>query len=53
MLEELLSPPSTVRKATQHALCEHGYLEFRRGRISTPFASWKAVTKALGTQDHG
>lgn len=35
-----------VRKATQHALCEHGYLEFRRGRISTPFASWKAVTKA-------
>ena len=35
-----------LRRATQHALCEHGYLEFRRGRISTPFASWKAVTKA-------
>jgi transposase InsO family protein len=35
-----------VRKATQHALCRHGYLEFRRGRISTPFASWKAGTKA-------
>jgi len=35
-----------VRKATQHALCEHGYLEFRRGRISTPISTWKAVTKA-------
>jgi len=35
-----------VRKATQHALCEHGYLEFRRGRISTPIASWKADNKA-------
>ena len=35
-----------VRKATQHALCEHGYLEFRRGRISTPISTWKAVSKA-------
>jgi len=24
------------RKAVQHALCEHGYLEVRRGRVSTP-----------------
>ena len=35
-----------VRKATQLALCEHGYLEFRRGRISTPISTWTAVTKA-------
>jgi transposase InsO family protein len=35
-----------LRKATQHALCEHGYLEFRRGRISTPVSTWKAVAKA-------
>jgi hypothetical protein len=35
-----------LRKATQHALCEHGYLEFRRGRISTPISTWKADIKA-------
>jgi hypothetical protein len=35
-----------VRKATQHALCKHGYLEFRRGRLSTPVSTWSAVTKA-------
>ena len=34
------------RKATQHALCEHGYLQIRRGRLSTPILTWKAVTKA-------
>lgn len=34
-----------VRKATQHALCEHGYLKFRRGRISTPISTWKADIK--------
>jgi transposase InsO family protein len=36
---------SIVRKATQHALCEHGYLKFRRGRISTPISIWKADIK--------
>ena len=35
-----------LRKATQHALCEHGYLQFRRGRISTPVSTWKADIKA-------
>jgi transposase InsO family protein len=35
-----------VRKATQHALCAHGYLQLRRGRISTPVSTWSAVTKA-------
>ena len=35
-----------LRKATQHALCEHGYLEFRRGRISTPISTWRADIKA-------
>ena len=35
-----------LRKATQHALCKHGYLEFRRGRISTPISTWKADSKA-------
>jgi hypothetical protein len=34
------------RKATQHALCEHGYLELRRGRISTPVSCWRADIKA-------
>ena len=34
------------RKATQHALCKHGYLEFRRGRISTPISTWRADIKA-------
>ena len=34
-----------VRKATQHALCEHGYLKFRRGRISTPISTWRADIK--------
>ena len=34
------------RKATQHALCEHGYLLFRRGRISTPISTWRADIKA-------
>ena len=37
---------SILRKATQHALCKHGYLEFRRGRISTPVSSWRADIKA-------
>jgi len=32
------------RLATQRALCEHGYLEFRRGRLSTPIQVWRAVT---------
>ena len=32
------------RLAAQRALCEHGYLEFRRGRLSTPIQVWKAVT---------
>ena len=35
-----------VRRATQHALCKHGYLTFRRGRISTPVSTWKADIKA-------
>jgi len=35
-----------LRKATQHALCEHGYLELRRGRISTPVSTWRADIKA-------
>jgi transposase InsO family protein len=35
-----------VRKATQHALCKHGYLEFRRGRLSTPISTWRADIKA-------
>jgi transposase InsO family protein len=35
-----------TRKATQVALCEHGYLEFRRGRLSTPISTWKAALKA-------
>jgi len=35
-----------LRKATQHALCEHGYLQFRRGRISTPISTWRADIKA-------
>jgi len=30
------------RKATQIALREHGYLEFRRGRLSTPISTWRA-----------
>jgi len=37
---------SILRKATQQALCKHGYLEFRRGRISTPVSSWRADIKA-------
>jgi len=35
-----------LRKATQQALCKHGYLQFRRGRISTPISTWKADIKA-------
>ena len=35
-----------LRKATQHALCGHGYLQFRRGRISTPISTWRADIKA-------
>jgi len=35
-----------VRNATQHALCEHGYLTIRRGRISTPVLTWRADVKA-------
>jgi hypothetical protein len=35
-----------LRKATQHALCKHGYLQFRRGRISTPVSTWRADIKA-------
>jgi transposase InsO family protein len=34
------------RKATQYALCEHGYLEIRRGRLSTPISTWKAGINA-------
>ena len=34
------------RTATQRALCKHGYLQFRRGRLSTPISAWRAVTKA-------
>lgn len=37
---------SIARKATQLALCEHGYLEIRRGRLSTPILTWKADAKA-------
>ncbi len=32
------------RLAAQRALCKHGYLEFRRGRLSTPIQVWRAVT---------
>ncbi len=32
------------RLAAQRALCENGYLEFRRGRLSTPIQVWRAVT---------
>jgi len=44
-------PPSCehaaiLRKATQQALFEHGYLEIRRERMSTPISTWKAVIKA-------
>jgi transposase InsO family protein len=35
-----------VRKATQQALCRHGYLVFRRGRLSTPVAAWRADANA-------
>jgi hypothetical protein len=35
-----------VRKATQQALCKHGYLEFRRGRLSTPVSTWRADAEA-------
>ena len=35
-----------TRKATQDALLEHGYLQFRRGRLSTPISAWKAASKA-------
>jgi transposase InsO family protein len=34
------------RKATQNALCELGYLEIRRGRLSTPISTWKADAEA-------
>ena len=34
------------RKATQHALQEHGYLQFRRGRLSTLVSTWRAVANA-------
>jgi hypothetical protein len=34
------------RLAVQRALCEHGYLKFRRGRLSTPIQTWRAVTEA-------
>jgi len=37
---------SIDRKAIQTALCEHGYLKFRRGRLSTPISAWKARSKA-------
>ncbi len=30
------------RKAMQKALCDLGYLEIRRGRISTPVSTWRA-----------
>ena len=35
-----------LRKATQHALCELGYLKIRRGRISTVVSTWLADIKA-------
>jgi len=35
-----------LRHATQHALCAHGYLAMRRGRISTPVLTWTADIKA-------
>jgi transposase InsO family protein len=34
------------RKATQDALCKHGYLQIRRGRLSTPLSAWRAGIKA-------
>ncbi len=34
------------RKSVRAALCEHGYLKFGRGRLSTPISTWRAVTKA-------
>ena len=34
------------RKAAEAALCEHGYLQFRRGRLSTPISTWKTDAKA-------
>jgi len=37
---------SIFRVATQHALCKHGRLQFRRGRISTPVSTWRADIKA-------
>jgi transposase InsO family protein len=35
-----------VRKATQHALCKHGYLQFRRGRLATQVSAWRADAEA-------
>jgi transposase InsO family protein len=35
-----------LRKATQRALCELGYLKIRRGRISTVVSTWLADIKA-------
>lgn len=37
---------SIDRKATQHALCEHGNLRIRRGRLSTPISTWGRVAIA-------
>jgi len=34
------------RAATQQALCEMGYLKFRRGRLSTVISIWRADNKA-------
>lgn len=34
------------RRATQRALQEHGYLKFRRGRLSTLISTWRAVANA-------
>jgi transposase InsO family protein len=34
------------RKATQGALLKHGYLQLRRGRLSTPISAWKAAAIA-------
>jgi Transposase DDE domain group 1 len=43
-LNRLKLGADTERLATQRAMCEHGYLEFRRGRLSTPIQAWRTVT---------
>lgn len=46
MMPTCAARAAIIRKATQQALCKHGYLQFRRGRISTPILTWRAGIKA-------